>query len=87
MSKAERLVQRLLSLPNDFTWEEFIKLLRSFGFIELPKGKTGGSRRKFMGGKHNVINLHTPHPGNVVKRYQLRQIIDRLSELGYIKNE
>ena len=71
----------------DFTWGELIKLLRHFGFIELRKGKTGGSRRKFVDGKQNVINLHTPHPGKVVKEYQLRHIIHRLRELGHIANE
>jgi hypothetical protein len=49
MSKNEKLVQRLLSLPKDFTWKELVKLLALFGYAELKKGKTGGSRRKFKG--------------------------------------
>jgi predicted RNA binding protein YcfA (HicA-like mRNA interferase family) len=87
MSKTEKLLQRLLSVPRDFTWEELIKLLGLFGFEEVKKGKTGGSRRKFADKNKNVIALHKPHPGNIVKEYAIRQIITQLKEKGYIKNE
>jgi len=87
MSKNEKLVQRLLSLPKDFTWEELVKLLALFGFTEFKKGKTGGSRRKFADEKKNLITLHKPHPGNILKGYALKQVIDHLKEKGHIKNE
>jgi hypothetical protein len=87
MSKTEKLLQRLLSVPRDFTWEELIKLLGLFGYVELKKGKTGGSRRKFTDENKNVIILHKPHPGNIVKEYALKQIITQLKDKGYIKDE
>jgi predicted RNA binding protein YcfA (HicA-like mRNA interferase family) len=87
MSKLEKLIFRLLSIPKDFTWEELTKLLGLFGFVELKKGKTGGSRRKFADENKNVIILHKPHPGNIVKEYAIRQIITQLKEKGYIKDE
>ena len=87
MSKTEKLVFRLLSVPRDFTWEELIKLLGLFGFVELKKGKTGGSRRKFADQNKNVIILHKPHPGNIVKEYAIKQVITQLKEKGYIKDE
>ena len=87
MSKTEKLLQRLLSVPKDFTWDELTKLLGLFGFIELKKGKTGGSRRKFADEKKNVIILHKPHPGNIVKEYAIRQVITQLKDKGYIQNE
>jgi predicted RNA binding protein YcfA (HicA-like mRNA interferase family) len=87
MSKNEKLLLRLLSIPKDFTWEELIKILSLFGFIELKKGKTGGSRRKFADDKKNVIILHKPHPGNIVKEYAIKQVIEQLKEKGYIKDE
>jgi hypothetical protein len=34
-----------------------------------------------------VIILHKPHPGNIVKEYALKQVIEHLKEKGYIKNE
>jgi hypothetical protein len=87
MSKTEKLLQRLLSIPKDFTWEELTKLLGLFGFVELKKGKTSGVRRKFSDEKKNVIDLHKPHPRNIVKEYALRQVIALLKDKGYIKDE
>ena len=87
MSKIEKLIQRLLSVPHDLTWEELVKLLTHFGFEELKKGKTGGSRRKFADVQKRVIILHKPHPGNIIKEYAIRQVIEYLIEKGYIKNE
>ena len=87
MSKTEKLLQRLLSLPKDFTWEELDKLLAYFGFEELKKGKTGGSRRKFADRQKKVIILHKPHPGNIVKEYVIKQVIEYLIDNRYIKNE
>jgi len=87
MSKTEKLVLRLLTIPKDFTWEELVKLLNHFGFIELKTGKTGGSRRKFVDATKNVVIMHKPHPGNIVKEYALKQVIDLLKEKGYLKDE
>lgn len=87
MSKTEKLLQRLLSVPRDFTWDELINILGLFGFNELKKGKTGGSRRKFADENKNVIILHKPHPGNIVKEYALKQVITQLKDKGYIKDE
>ncbi len=87
MSRTEKLLQRLLSTPKDFTWDELITLLHYLGFAELKKGKTGGSRRKFVDTNKNIINLHKPHPGNIVKAYALKQVIELLGEKGHIKNE
>jgi hypothetical protein len=47
MSRQEKLLNRFLSVPSDFTWEELIKILTGFGYLELKAGKTGGSRRRF----------------------------------------
>lgn len=87
MSKNEKLLQRLLSLPKDFTWDELVKVLIYFGYSELKKGNTGGSRRKFADAQQHVIILHKPHPGNIVKEYALKQVIEHLKEKGHIKNE
>lgn len=87
MSQSEKAVQRLLSIPKDFTWEELSKVLVKFGYIELKTGKTGGSRRKFSDEKMNVIILHKPHPGNIIKEYAIKQVIVHLKEKGHVKDE
>jgi hypothetical protein len=87
MSRTEKLLQRLLSIPKDLAWEELVKILVQFGYEELKKGKTGGSRRKFADEKRNIIILHKPHPGNIVKEYTIKQVVAHLKEKGYLKDE
>jgi len=87
MSRHEKLVIRLLTVPKDFTWEELIKVLNSFGYDEVKGGKTGGSRRRFADEKKNIITLHKPHPANIVKSYALREVIAELKAKGHIKDE
>lgn len=87
MGKIEKLLARLLSNPSDFTWDELIRILNYFGYKELKIGKTGGSRRKFADNTNSIISLHKPHPGNLLKHYQLKDIIAILKEKGKINNE
>jgi hypothetical protein len=82
MSKTEKLLERLLSYPKDFTWDELVNVLAHYGYSELKKGKTGGSRRKFADANKNIISLHKPHPGNILKTYAMKEIIEHLKEKG-----
>lgn len=82
MAKNEKLIQRLLRLPKDFTWDELSAVLAHFGYLPLKTGKTGGSRRKFSDKDDSIISLHKPHPANIVKEYTLKQVIDQLREKG-----
>lgn len=76
MTRREKLIKRFLSIPKDFTWEELVTLLSGFGFEEVSTtGKTGGSRRRFLNDGGVIITLHKPHPQNILKRYQIEQII------------
>lgn len=79
MSKIEKLITRLKSEPKDFTWDELTKVLAHFGYTEMKKGKTGGSRRKFVNQQNAIISLHKPHPGNILKTYAIKQIIEHLN--------
>lgn len=87
MAKIQKLIERLLSKPTDFTWEELIKILAHFGYKELKTGKTGGSRRKFADETKSLIVLHEPHPRNILKRYQIDLVIAELKEKGKIEDE
>lgn len=81
MSKTEKLVAKFLNVPKDLTWEEFTKVLHHYGYNEIKKkGKTGGSRRKFINVEkgNDVIIAHKPHPQNIVKRYIIEQVIEKL---------
>jgi len=87
MSRNEKLLSRLLSLPSDFTWDELVRILSYFRYKEVMGGKTGGSRRKFVDEKKNIISLHKPHPSNIVKGYAIRDVVTHLKAIGHIKDE
>ncbi|MDO9161324.1 MAG: type II toxin-antitoxin system HicA family toxin [Methylococcaceae bacterium] len=84
MSKQQKALERLLAqpIPADITWDELKKVLEGFGYKEL---KNDGSRRKFFNKElEAVINLHKPHPGNIVKKVYIGQVIDHLTCKGLI---
>jgi len=79
MSKSDKLINRLLRNPKDFSFDEMKTILESLGFVTKSKGKTGGSRVKFM--KENItINLHKPHPRKDLLEYQIKQILEKLEK-------
>jgi len=79
LSKKDKLLARLLLSPKDFTFEELITLLGSFGYYAVKSGKTGGSRVAFSNGE-DYFRLHKPHPRNTLKPYQIDDIIASLKE-------
>ena len=105
MSQIEKLEQRLLSKPKDFTFQEAERLLRFYGFRRDNRGKTSGSgllrfygfrrdnRGKTSGSAVRYVKdsvpiglyLHRPHPGNIMKGYQLDELIDVLKQGGALK--
>jgi hypothetical protein len=80
MTKREKLLDRLLTKPRDFTWNELAKVLNGFGYKQISLGKTGGSRARFISPDHPPIILHKPHSKPTLKRYQLEEIINLLSQ-------
>lgn len=79
MSKIEKEIERLKTKPKDFTYDEAKRVLNNFGFIENNKGKTFGSRVRFIDKQNIIIELHKPHPKNILKPYQINLIIDKLN--------
>lgn len=85
MSKKEKLVNRLLSRPNDFSYSELKSLLNSIGYSESNKGKTSGSAVAFVNrGNSHIIRLHKPHPKNILKTYQVDMVIEELKKENLI---
>jgi hypothetical protein len=85
--KKGKLVDKLLKIPSDFTWDELVSVLNFLGYTEIATGRTSGSRRRFADVNNNLILLHKPHPSNIVKKYVLRQVLQNLKERGQIKDE
>ncbi|SKB94264.1 HicA toxin of toxin-antitoxin [Soonwooa buanensis] len=85
MTKIDKLIERFLSIPKDFTYTELTKILNYFGYIETTKGKTSGSRVMFMHDKADMpIRLHKPHPKPILKEYVIKQVIDELRKENFI---
>ena len=85
MSKKEKILKRILRKPKDFTYNELRTMLGQLGYKELSSGKTSGSRVAFINEKTmHVIRLHKPHPKNILKNYQILQIIEELHRIGVI---
>ena len=82
MTKAEKLLNRFQSRPKDFTYNELLRLLSRLGYKEQ---QGSGSRVVFSNEKikHN-IKLHKPHPGNILKSYQIDLIIQELKSNGIL---
>ena len=78
------MLLRFLSRPKDFTWKELVALLEGLGYSKVAGGKSGGSRVRFVHAEHPPISLHRPHPGSVLKRYQVEQIEEVLRGEGVI---
>ncbi len=81
MSKIEKLINKLLSNPKDFTFDELANVLSYYGFEMSNKGKTSGSRVKFLNKEKNIpIIIHRPHPVSTLKYYAIKQIIQELKK-------
>ena len=85
MSKRDKLIERLLERPSDFTYDEAETLLGRLGYREDNRGRTSGSRVAFVNTKTNhIIRLHKPHPTNILKMYQIDELIEILRNQGVI---
>jgi len=79
VSRKEKLLARLLSLPSDFTWDEAVRLLKQCNFEQL---NNSGSRRKFRHIDGVKLSIHEPHPEPILKNYALKDMIDALQNSG-----
>ena len=78
MVTIDKLIQRFKSKPKDFTFGELQRFLNSFGYQEK---QGAGSRIIFINQTlSHKIKIHKPHPGNILKRYQLDLIEEELEK-------
>ena len=83
MGQIEKLKERILKIPSDLTYDEIKRFLKSLSYEEQNKGKTSGSRVAFYReNDKDIILLHKPHPGNIVPKYAIRQIVEKLKFKG-----
>lgn len=81
MTKRNKLLERFLSIPRDFTYDELRSLLFGLGFEEENRGKTSGSRTSFYNSiLGSQIIIHKPHPEKIMKTVYLKNIRRKLIE-------
>lgn len=81
MSKKDKLLIKFLENPprKDLTFKELTTLLLSLDFEKI---EAAGSAVKFYNKeKDSLINLHKPHPSNILKIYLVKQIQNKLKEI------
>lgn len=85
MSTLEKAIERIKKIPNDYTYREAKQLLEQLGFKEYTKGKTSGLRvRFFRESDRRIINIHKPHPREIMNIGAVKDIVNLLKGLGEI---
>ena len=84
MGQKEKLIQRIKTIPRNFTFDEGATLLGLLDFELSNKGKTSGSRVKFYHPSGVTIIMHKPHPRKELLPYQVKEIVDILEREGLI---
>ena len=75
-----------LNSSGTITFVEHTKALLGFGYTldNLPSGSRIAFRRARADGSVHRIRLHKPHPGNEVKAYAKRQVLESLKREGLL---
>jgi len=81
MSKKDKLLKKFLQIPvlKDLTFQELETLLLSCGFVKIDGA--GSSVKFFHREKDILVNLHKPHPSNILKIYLVKQIQLKIKEV------
>ena len=89
MSTKEKLIARFKTLPKDFSFDELVRLLSGLGYEVSNKGKTFGSRVRFLNKeKQLIIDIHRPHTsGAPIKEMALKDIYNKLISNDLIKEK
>jgi len=81
MSKKDKLLRKFLETPpkKNLTFNDLETLLTACGFYKL---EGAGSAVKFYHKDKDVlINLHKPHPSNILKIYIIKLVQVKLREI------
>jgi hypothetical protein len=84
MGQKDKLIKKLKSHPKDFTFDEAETLLKYLSYSRSDKGKTSGSRVKFVSATNAPVLLHKPHPRKELLEYQIKQLVETLEQEGLI---
>lgn len=83
MSRWKKIEFKLKNLAKTITYEEILVLLYHYGYEIDNKGKTSGSRVKFVNEGHADILLHKPHPEKELKDYAIKDLYEKIEKEGF----
>ncbi len=83
MSDVEKILNKMKTNARNIPYRDVIKVLKSFGFNEVPRGRTSGSSVAFADMDKNIISFHKPHPEKEVPIGAIVSIINHLRDYGY----
>lgn len=80
MSKQNKLISKFFEIPpkKDLTFKELSSLLLSLNFEKIEG--VGSAVKFYNKEKDLLINLHKPHPSDILKVYLVKQIQIKLKE-------
>jgi len=82
MTRQAKLLTKLFNPNSTLTWDELVSVLKGLGFRQL---EGSGNRVKFDNGNaKEAVHLHRLHPGNQIKAYVKRQVVEHLTNSGLI---
>lgn len=83
MSKKEDLIEKLCRKPSpkNFTVQELDQLMSKCG-CDKRSGGRGSGLAYYSRTTTRVLTFDGPHPGNELYHYQLRKVINFLTEIG-----
>lgn len=82
MSKKEKMIERLLSVPTDYTFFELKRLSSKLGCVLSQNGS--GSRCMLISPQGSRFLFHKPHSYGYFKEYAVKDLISFLRKEGLI---
>ncbi len=83
MARWKAIEDKFKLCRKDITFTEAITLLEHYGYSQDNKGKTSGSRVRFVCDGHCDILLHRPHPGKELKEYMVKDLQSLFVQEGF----
>ena len=83
MAKWKLIEDKFKVLSRDITYSEAVTLLNHYGYILDNKGKTSGSRVRFVQNGHCDILIHRPHPQKELKEYVVKDLKNIFEQEGF----
>jgi len=83
MARWKVIGEKFKNCSKDITFDEAVTLLEHYGYQINNKGKTSGSRVRFICEDHCDILLHRPHPQKELKEYVIKDLRNIFVQEGF----